>query len=305
MVAPATQQSGKGGTIVLPSSNLTGPAAFNTAPAGAPYFGRNSSDSGLAYFNSTPAATSFWAIDQVKPFGGKIDLFVSGPNEGTNLGPLLYTLSGTIGAAYAAVGRGYPAMAFSSSSSMRDYHTLDLDSTKDESGEYCSDCREGEKSWVARCMQKRRSLFCPLGPLTVIIGTATANFVSTYADALGSTPLLPNGIGLNINYASLNSTACPSLKPDFKRTRLTGGAESDKLVLNSAGLPTYASIVPKGGLNTCNVGDCSLEGETDWVASGACKASVSVFAVDYDAPSAKVKAPAKAIDAVAKKLNKN
>lgn len=138
----------------------------------------------------------------------------------------------------------------------------------------------------------------------MIIATATANFVSTYADSLGSGPLLPGGIGLNINYASLNSSACPSLKPIFKRTRLTGGAASDLLVLNSAGFPTYASIVPQGGLNTCNVGDCSLQGETEWVESGACKASVSVFAVDYDAPSAKVKAPAKAIDAVSRKLNK-
>lgn len=146
MVAPAVQQSGKGGTIVLPTSDLTGPAAFNTAPAGAPYFGRNASDSGLAYFNGTPAAASFWALDQVKPFGGDIDLFVTGPNEGTNLGPLLYTLSGTIGASYAAVGRGYPAMAFSASSSMRDYRTLDLDSTKDESGEYSRGRREGEGS---------------------------------------------------------------------------------------------------------------------------------------------------------------
>lgn len=39
-------------------------------------------------------------------FGNKtIDLVVAGPNEGQNNGPFLYTISGTIGATYAAVER--------------------------------------------------------------------------------------------------------------------------------------------------------------------------------------------------------
>lgn len=44
------------------------------------------------------------------------DLLVSGPNVGQNLGPFLYTISGTMGATYAAVSRGIPAIAFSASS---------------------------------------------------------------------------------------------------------------------------------------------------------------------------------------------
>lgn len=50
-----------------------------------------------------------FGIDIVAPkhFGSSpIDLVVSGPNEGQNNGPFLYTLSGTIGATYTAVERG-------------------------------------------------------------------------------------------------------------------------------------------------------------------------------------------------------
>lgn len=40
-------------------------------------------------------------------------------NEGSNLGPLVYTLSGTLGAAYVAVGRGIPAIAVSGQNSTK------------------------------------------------------------------------------------------------------------------------------------------------------------------------------------------
>ena len=48
-----------------------------------------------------------------------VDLVVSGVNEGSNLGPLVYTLSGTLGAAYVAVGRGIPAIAVSGQNSTK------------------------------------------------------------------------------------------------------------------------------------------------------------------------------------------
>ena len=66
----------------------------------------------LVYFNGTPAATAAFALDVIvpmhfgKPANETIDLVVSGPNEGNNNGPFLYTLSGTIGAAYLSVERG-------------------------------------------------------------------------------------------------------------------------------------------------------------------------------------------------------
>lgn len=51
-----------------------------------------------------------------------MDLLVAGPNFGGNLGPFLYTLSGTIGATYTAVERNIPAIAFSAGNSgLRSY----------------------------------------------------------------------------------------------------------------------------------------------------------------------------------------
>ena len=49
-----------------------------------------------------------FGIDLIAPkvFGAPIDLVVSGPNEGNNLGPFIYTLSGTVGATYTSIERG-------------------------------------------------------------------------------------------------------------------------------------------------------------------------------------------------------
>ena len=64
------------------------------------------------YFNGTPASTAAFALDFIvpihfgKPAVETVDLVVSGPNEGNNNGPFLYTLSGTIGAAYLSIERG-------------------------------------------------------------------------------------------------------------------------------------------------------------------------------------------------------
>ena len=77
-------------------------------------------DSHVWYYNGTPAAATFVALDFVVPkvWGpkAKVDLLVAGPNVGQNLGNFLFTLSGTMGATYAAVGRNIPAIAFSGGS---------------------------------------------------------------------------------------------------------------------------------------------------------------------------------------------
>lgn len=87
-------QSGKGGTVVFPAAKtLAAPGGrFNSIPAGAPFAGTNASDPGLAYFDGTPAACVLWGFDNVAPdfFKGKdVELVVSGPNDGTNLGAFL------------------------------------------------------------------------------------------------------------------------------------------------------------------------------------------------------------------------
>ena len=97
VVAPATQQSGKGGTVTggaLSASDLMTKSGYPVkAVAG------------------TPADSIIWAVEQ-KGVSFTPDFVVSGINAGANLGPVV-DLSGTIGAARAAVQRGIPAIAAS------------------------------------------------------------------------------------------------------------------------------------------------------------------------------------------------
>ena len=102
IVAPVDNESGQGGREVFTTSPvLQRPSEYNILPAGAPSFGTDPNDSHIWYYNGTPAVCTFFALDYVVPNywnGTKPDLLVSGPNFGDNLGPFLYTLSGTIGA---------------------------------------------------------------------------------------------------------------------------------------------------------------------------------------------------------------
>ena len=104
LVAPVDNESGQGGRAVFTTEpTLTRPSEFDLIPKGAPSFGTDPADSHIWYYNGTPAAVTFFALDYVVPryTGWKnVDLLVSGPNFGTNLGPFLYTISGTIGATY-------------------------------------------------------------------------------------------------------------------------------------------------------------------------------------------------------------
>jgi 5'-nucleotidase len=182
---------------------------------------------------------------------------MSGPNFGLNLGPFLYTISGTIGATYAAIERGIPAIAFSG----------------------------GNTAQVAYYAVNASTTAGLLDPAT-IMGKLAANLAQAMITKAAGTRILPLGYGLNVNIpfiTSFTNTSC--VNPPFIRTRMTGGATVDKAAYNaSSGLFTFQNIFPDGA-NQCINGDCSLPGETDVVASG-CKTSVSVFTVDYDAPYA-------------------
>lgn len=260
IVAPVSNQSGKGGTEVFTTeANLTAPSEFNLIPKGAPSFGTDPNDSHIWYYNGTPTACTFFALDYVVPNywnGTKPDLLVAGPNFGDNLGPFLYTLSGTIAASYAAVERSLPAIAFSGGN-------------------------DGQRSY------KEINKTTPSGypdPATVDAQLSVA-LVDQLAQKGNRSQLLPLGYGINVNYpeiTSLENANC--VNPPFIQTRMTGGAEVDTAVYDSTtGLFSYGSIV-SAGANTCINGDCALPGETD-VVGGGCFSSVSVFTVDYDAPS--------------------
>lgn len=259
MVSPVVNQSGKGGTVVLPGTpTLTTPGRDNSVAAGAPYAGAEPFDAGITYVNATPAGSVLFGLDQVgpkyAPFGGKLpQLTVSGPNEGQNLGPFLYTLSGTVGASYVSVERSIPAIAFSANTTPRDFNKVVWNDERDEA---------------------------------IIVATNTANLVSalTYVTNKNDDPIVPLGLGASVNYGNNVTTAqCP--KVNWKQTRMTGGAYVDKIVINPAtNLPTYQNIVSPG-TNTCYNGDCRLQGEQDFVNQDPCAGAVTIYSVDYDAPT--------------------
>jgi 5'-nucleotidase len=97
VVAPAANQSGTGGK----TTPGTVTAAKATTASGYPAMA----------VNGYPADTIRWAINQ-HGISFRPDLVVSGINFGQNIGPLA-SLSGTVGAARAAVAQGIPALAAS------------------------------------------------------------------------------------------------------------------------------------------------------------------------------------------------
>ncbi|KAK0240460.1 sure-like protein [Armillaria nabsnona] len=256
LVAPAVQQSGRGGTFVLPTTNITPPGGeFGSIPVGAPYFGHDENDQNLWYFNGTPAASAVFGIDVIAPmhFGSKpIDLVVSGPNEGGNNGPFLYTLSGTIGASYASVERGIPAIAISAGNGTHRSFTTNTGAKDDPAN---------------------------------IAAQLIANFVAALAHGIDPTKtrLLSLGVGIGINMPVFGP-GNPCVAPPFISTRMTGGAVIDKLSIDpTTGFPVSTDLVADG-LNVLLNGNTRLPGET--IISAECKTAVSVYSVDYDAPSA-------------------
>ena len=97
VVAPLANQSGTGGTTTAGALTATDVTTKSGYKAKA-----------VAGF---PADTIIWAIDQ-KGIDFMPDLVISGINAGQNMGPVV-DLSGTVGAARAAVARGIPALAAS------------------------------------------------------------------------------------------------------------------------------------------------------------------------------------------------
>ncbi|KAF5576142.1 5' 3' nucleotidase [Fusarium pseudocircinatum] len=252
VVAPATKQSGKGGTSDFTTEgNLTAPSQYDLIPKGAPSVGHDPKDSQIWYYNGTPAACTFVALDYVLPKFANFsvpDLVVTGPNYGTNLGGFVWTLSGTAGAAYAATNRGIPAIAISASNQEVPYFEVKN--------------RTNPATWAAQASVK-----------------FVENFIATSPK---NGPLLPLGYGVNVNLPVLTKK---NQNPDFVQTRFTGNAHVNEAVLDKEkGTFTWANIKPyAAGVNTCINGDCSLPGETYVVENG--KASVSFYTVDYSAPS--------------------
>ena len=251
-----------GRAVFTNNASLARNSEYDLVQAGAPSIGQDPIDKNIWYYNGTPAATAFVGLDYVIPNFTNFkepDLVVAGPNFGTNLGPFLYTLSGTAGYTYASVGRGYPAIAFSGGNSeQRSYQ------------------------WINKTTASGHP-----DPATIQAQLAVKVVQALVKNTKKGERLMPLGYGISVNtpfITSLTNDSC--IDPPFVQTRLTGGADYDIAVFNKTSkLFTYANIVPPGG-NVCINGDCSLPGETD-VLNRGCQSSISVFTVDYDAPLGK------------------
>lgn len=139
------------------------------------------------------------------------DLVVTGPNYGTNLGPFVWTLSGTAGAAYAAVERSIPAVALSASNEALSYKEVTNTSNP--------------ATWAAQ----------------VSVHVIEQLIKSAPKDSA----LLPLGYGLNVNIPPLHNASIP----EIIQTRMNGGAHVNEAI-EKDGVFTWRNLQPKAaGIN--------------------------------------------------------
>ncbi|CAI5756723.1 unnamed protein product [Candida verbasci] len=258
LVAPVSQRSGWSGKFDIPTSpTLQTNGEFNYPPAGSPSWGHEVDDDHIWYFNGTPASSVAFGLQYVLPqnFNNvSIDLVVSGPNEGTNLSPAMYTISGTIGATYNAVYRGIPGVAFSGSNSNNSFFKDSLD---------LNDAQEPSTIYANKVVDFVQQLFKKQGE---------------------NSRTLPLGVGLNVNFPKVGYQDESCQSPKWVYTRLSGqyASGSDLVYNKTTNSFTYAQN-GWAGVYVCNDGDCSLPSENTIVEHTKCQTSVSAFQVDYDA----------------------
>ncbi|EPE03842.1 acid phosphatase precursor [Ophiostoma piceae UAMH 11346] len=270
IVASSSDQSGQGAHLIFAdSATLDADSEFGIIKAGAPSLGTDPDDDHIWYYNGSPATQVLVALDYVLPtYAGfsTPDLIMTGPNYGLNVGPFLYSISGTLGATMTALERGIPAIAFAA---VYGTHTP-----------YYS-----VNETTAAGLQDPATI---TGRLAAALAQA---LITKYASSTSNTSntssnrVLPLGYGLSVNIPLITSFASSDcVNPPFVLARMTGGGEftSKAVYDNATGLFSSANFAD-AGTNMCINGDCSLPGEIEVINSG-CKSSVVVFTTDYDAP---------------------
>lgn len=157
---------------------LDEPCEFDSCPSGSPATGNNASMPQFNYVNSFPVTAIKYGIQNLSStlLPGPIDIAVTGPNVGSNLG-LTVLLSGTVGAATEAVKEQIPAIAFSGSSG-------------DQTG------------WTA-AVPNYANVYADLA--TNVTDTILAS----------GAPYLPDNVWLNVNFPDSDNSTCSSAS-DFK-----------------------------------------------------------------------------------------
>ncbi|KAH3662583.1 hypothetical protein OGAPHI_005835 [Ogataea philodendri] len=261
MVAPAEQRSGYGGKFQLDSSNtLQYDTLFSYPPAGSPSWGHEEDDLNVWYYNGTPAACVAVGLDYIIPtyFNNiSVDLVVGGPNEGNNLGERDFVLSGTEGATFYAVERGYPAIAFSGANSNNSFFKDNLD----------TDPNHAPNIYSKKSVELIQALF----------------------EKQGDNPrALPLATGLNVNFPVAGSDLeSDCLDPPYYQSRFTGSDYVPYAIAynESTGLVDWANA-ETGTLDVAAAGDSSLPAEFNVV--NGCASSITVFTLDPDAQKSAV-----------------
>jgi 5'-nucleotidase len=193
IVAPAEQRSGSGGKT---TSGALGAHPATTA-------------SGLeaTAVEGYPADTVIWAIDQ-KGLDQRPQLVVAGSNLGQNLGPVA-GISGTVGAARAAVARGIPALAVSQGLSSHIDYSSSVEFAVDWVNEHRAALSAGNAPVVVASIN---SPTCGKGSVKGIVAVPPAtdpggrNVVAADVDCTSSTPQGTDDIdAFNAGYASLTN----------------------------------------------------------------------------------------------------
>lgn len=128
MSAPYLGQSGTSSTISIlsPIGSTTRASPKGTIGIGAPGIGNTTIKPNQFYVNGAVTGAALYGIDVLAPsiFGaGKLDLLLSGPNEGQNVG-LFSPHSGTVGAVVTTLNRGSVAAIACSADSSEPNPTL-------------------------------------------------------------------------------------------------------------------------------------------------------------------------------------
>lgn len=169
VAVPCTNQSGMGAAIHVHGvpPRLEENCRNGAAKAGDPSAGpmtKAGVDRDWFYVSGTPVMALMFGLDVAarQRWNAAPDLVISGPNEGQNAGPIVIS-SGTIGNAQFALLKGIPAIAVSAGTAT---------------------AGDGDLA----------------NPASSAVAGHTVRLVERLVAAAGSSPLLPHGIALNVNF---------------------------------------------------------------------------------------------------------
>ena len=199
LTAPIDNQSGRGGYVAFlaPVGPLTGQERGAKAlglPAGTRGVGVDLSDVDVHYVNGTPVAACLYGIDVQAPlkWGRAPDLVISGPNEGNNTGHINAS-SGTFNNLVYAINRGLPALAV-------------------------SDAVTAQVNWSPALPATHRAHEVAGIVLRALEEIFDAKAPRVRAESPRQGPLMPRGIGLNLNIPPFPAGTATTL--GFEQTRI-------------------------------------------------------------------------------------